>query len=632
MKVLFLASVLTFFAPIADAQSAPFQVHTAPLVSAQGVFLRGNDGLFRTSPLGTLKLELEVLEGDQHAIVIGVRHAGQPKSSVVLRRIVADDILATDSGKFIAIRSHESNRYPTRFTVFDLQGNVKLSRDVMMFSDPQVSPDGAYFAYRSATGVHVLDLAKLQEESLPSFDIFSLGRGGALIALPIRGEARVELWQHGALSGVGQATRSPRALALLYGSTALLLSKQDLVQLDLRSGKQRVLYRAPSGIELRDLMQSAGMIHVGRRASTTGGVQGSVLRLSPRGFPVQVQSGAMRPSCALGPAPVPFGRLPWPLAPNTNHPIGNSYGEYQNYGGSAYMHPGIDIMGADHQAVYAVHGGVVKARLTTSGSYHWRLAIANTASSGTSEGYLYAHLDLPSIAVDVGDTIVKGQYLGNLVPWPVASFTHTHFARIEDTGATWSGAWINTDNAHTDLMNHADRVPPVFDPARGSDLFAFCSNDSTTYQDPQALTGKVDIIARVSDTVHSPWRCAVQTIHYSVHPLGSPGSPIVDNLLSVNFDMLLDTYAGGPVDPFLVDLIYKQDPVCQTEGNYNSREFYHIITNSNGDQTYDAADVAEAWDTSQLSDGDYVISVRATDAANNETVATMIVTTANGNP
>ena len=36
--------------------------------------------------------------------------------------------------------------------------------------------------------------------------------------------------------------------------------------------------------------------------------------------------------------------IPWPLAPNAQHEVGNTYGEYQNYG-SAYLHPGIDVMG-----------------------------------------------------------------------------------------------------------------------------------------------------------------------------------------------------------------------------------------------------------------------------------------------
>ena len=49
--------------------------------------------------------------------------------------------------------------------------------------------------------------------------------------------------------------------------------------------------------------------------------------------------------------------IPWPLAPNEQHEVGNTYGEFQNYGGSPYPHPGVDVMGADLSPVYAVNGG-----------------------------------------------------------------------------------------------------------------------------------------------------------------------------------------------------------------------------------------------------------------------------------
>ena len=42
--------------------------------------------------------------------------------------------------------------------------------------------------------------------------------------------------------------------------------------------------------------------------------------------------------------------------------------------------------------------------------------------------------------------------------------------------------------------------------------------------------------------------------------------------------------------------------------------------------------VTESWDTSTLSDGDYVIAVTARDAAGNTSTQSMTVTTNNGNP
>lgn len=324
--------------------------------------------------------------------------------------------------------------------------------------------------------------------------------------------------------------------------------------------------------------------------------------------------------------------IPWPFAPDAQHAIGNTYGEYQNYGGSPYLHPGIDVFGTPGQAVYAVRRGVVKAILTTSGYWHWRVAVGDTATAGTCKGYLYAHLQQSTIAVSVGQTVLQGQYLGSIVEWPNNDFHHCHFARIEDSGTQWDGSWLATENPHLHIANQSEDEPPAFEPARGTDLLAFAANQTSTYQSPGALHGKVDIIAHVGDTIESPWVCSVQEIRYTIYPLGYPAFPLVNGKLSVNFDMADDTYTGGPIDPFLVGLLYKQDATCQTQGDYDYREFYHIITNSNGDEVYDNSDLVEAWDTTLAPDADYVIRVVAKDAAGNATADSMAVHTANGNP
>ena len=266
--------------------------------------------------------------------------------------------------------------------------------------------------------------------------------------------------------------------------------------------------------------------------------------------------------------------------------------------------------------------------MTTSGQYHWRVAIGGPGG-GTTSGHLYAHLRQSSITVNVGDTVTKGQLLGDLVPWPTSNFTHCHFNSLEDSGNQWFGDWIVPDNVHEDLENVNETSAPVFKNARGNDIFAFCRNESSIYRDPGALRGRVDIIARVGDELNSNWTCSVQTLRYSIYPVGSPGSPIVDNKLSVKFDMALDTYSSGSIDSFLVELLYKEDSTCNTNGDYNSREFFHILTNSNGDQVYDAADKNESWDTRAVPNGSYVVKAVAIDAAGNRATASMTVTVNN---
>jgi murein DD-endopeptidase MepM/ murein hydrolase activator NlpD len=218
----------------------------------------------------------------------------------------------------------------------------------------------------------------------------------------------------------------------------------------------------------------------------------------------------------------PAEAIRWPFNPgNVSLPLGNNYGEYQYYGGDPYFHPGIDILQPYGTHVYAVKSGIVKAVLTTSGQYHWRVAIGGSAGSGWCDGWLYAHLDQPTIQVQVGDSVQEGDYLGNLVYWPVADFHHLHFVKIRDQGSTWPADWQFIANPLDELVPIDEPDPPVIENARGSDKFAFCQNNTHTYFNPGgSLSGDVDIISKIYDKInHSYWRLIPYKIEYSL--LGS---------------------------------------------------------------------------------------------------------------
>jgi hypothetical protein len=496
-------------------------------------------------------------------------------------------------------------------------------------SDPMLSTDGSTLVYRSSDGTVVLDLLSFEESLYPRFDLFTLGPRGELAGISNGTELHLHSEQAEVL--VARLERRPQRIAFSWdGSALLVLDRSALLRIALPSGEREILLHATEGTRFRDLRVTASAVLIGARSSGPNSFSGEMIVLHPDGHVLARHQGPTRAIPRADNIPKTSRGIPWPLDPDAQHSVGNTYGEYQNYG-SSYLHPGVDAMGEPYQPIFAVADGVVKAILTTGGEWHWRIATGEP-TGGTSVGYLYAHVDEYNIAVDVGDLVMRGQYLGALVPWPVYDFTHIHFARIEDTGYQWYGDWLCTDNPHLDFDNQTEGGAPVFEPAVGGDLLAFCANQSSSYQSPSALQGEVDIIAHVGDQIESDWVCTVQEIRYTIHPVGDPGYTIVDNKLAVYFDMALDTYQGGPIDPFLVDLLYKQDSTCHTYGDYESREFFHIITNSNGDQIYEESDLWEAWDTSLLPDGDYVVSVTASDVVGNSATESMVVTTANGNP
>jgi murein DD-endopeptidase MepM/ murein hydrolase activator NlpD len=598
-------------------------------VSSQGLIRRQIAPLTIVSPAGLYTMRISPVRGDFHyleADLLVTSAAGQEHR---LQQVTGNAFFVSDLGRIIAVETAHPTVQPSRIRVLDLSGEVLAALQVDRLSDPALSADGSKLVYRSAPGVVVLDLRSFDETLYPPFNLFAIGPCGELAGISNAHRLHLLANQEEVLSI--QLENRPQRIAFAWdGSSLLVLEHSELRRLAIPTGEEATLLVAPEGSRLRDLLVTPQATLVGARVGGVDSWTGELFTLRPDGHLLTCEQGPSRQIPRADNTPKTSRGLPWPLAPNSQHSVGNTYGEYQNYG-SAYLHPGVDVMGEPYQPIFAVADGAVKAILTTGGEWHWRIAIGEP-TGGTSTGYLYAHVDEPSIAVDIGDPIMRGQYIGDLVPWPIYDFTHCHFARIEDTGYQWYGSWLCTDNPHLDLDNQTETTAPVFEPAVGSDLFAFCDNQSSTYQDPSALHGEVDIIAHVGDQIVSDWVCSVQEIRYTIYPLGDPGYPIVDNKLAVSFDMALDTYQAGPIDPFLVELLYKHDATCHTYGDYDRREFFHIITNSNGDQTYDDIDLWEAWYTHLLPDGDYVVSVTASDVVGNSTTESMVVTTANGNP
>lgn len=316
----------------------------------------------------------------------------------------------------------------------------------------------------------------------------------------------------------------------------------------------------------------------------------------------------------------------WPLAPmDSLQPLGNNWGEYQYYGGMPYMHPGIDVMGITiERPVYAVQDGFVKAWLTTSGEWHWRLAIADYETTDSVEAWLYAHIDPYQYHKDLGDTVVEGELIGYLVEWPITGFDHLHFARIKDAGSVWPvGDWAFIQNPLMIITPYDETTVPVFEQAYAGNKFAFCQNNTSNYLASNNLYGNVDIIAKIYDDTGLPlpyaeWEKLIPyMIEYEIH-----GPQNVPPTLSFIFYGVL-RYTEN------LDVIYKDDYLCDTRGDYDYRDYYFIVTNTDGDSVVEASDAAYSWVTTDYPNGDYWVIVTAYDAAGNWSKDSMLVTVDN---
>lgn len=590
--------------------------------------------LFLGSACGLLPLPAGAI-GDAP---VGVTCQGSLLQPVLQDESVLPEGIRPEAGLFpaagerlVVIESPDTRALPSRVRVFEASGSVGFDRQIPLLSDPVMSPDGQYLALRSGDEIWVIDTISEDIQVHTNGSPFAVGPAGET-AIVMHVAPTVLLTRAGETLELLLPANS-FAKSLLFDSTGerlLLLTKRHLIAADVSSLEQTVLFTAEADWDLRDLLiEETGDLVVGMRRIQAGHFEGAGVRLGRDGQVLGELDGARQAIPVAEDLPRTTRGIPWPMTFNNQYPIGNTYGEFQYYGGAPYMHPGVDIMGEAGEPIFAVEAGWVKAVITTSGSYHWRVAIGDT-QSGYGVGYLYAHLEQGSITVDVGDYVQQGEYLGGLVDWPVADFTHIHFARIADSGSQWYGSWLCTDNPHLDLDNLSETDFPVIERAVGNDLFAFCRNETSNYLDPDDLNGEVDIIAHVGDQLWDDWVCTIQEIRYTIYPAGDPGNPIVDDKLGIYYDMALDTYQGGPIDPMLVDLFYKQDGTCDTEGDYDNREFFYIITNSNGDLIYEPSDFQEAWNTAHSPNGDYVVRVTALDATGNATVDSMLVTTDNG--
>ncbi|MEO0226269.1 MAG: M23 family metallopeptidase, partial [candidate division WOR-3 bacterium] len=320
----------------------------------------------------------------------------------------------------------------------------------------------------------------------------------------------------------------------------------------------------------------------------------------------------------------------WPLSPqNQVHPVGNNWGEYQEYGSGPYLHNGVDVMGVTTgQPVYAVGRGTVKAWLTIQADYHWRLAIGDSHRIPTDscDGWLYAHIDRNRFHLNVGDTCRPGDLIGYLVVWPTTGFDHCHWARIRNAGYPWQSNWLFVQNPLWVVRPNIDSFPPIFENARGSERFAFCRNNTSTYLASNNLNGDVDIIIKVLDKTCRPWRDTVWTrlIPYKIeYRMRGPVNIPTTRFMEFRGKLLWDAAA--------TNTIYKDDGTCNTRGDYSYRDYFFIITNTDGDTLIEPTDTAGKWQTQNYPDGNYWVVVTAYDAYGNARAESMLVTLRNGN-
>ena len=329
----------------------------------------------------------------------------------------------------------------------------------------------------------------------------------------------------------------------------------------------------------------------------------------------------------------PYPQIPWPFSPqNQAHMIWNNY-ECLNTATNgdtvdAYLHQGVDMHCPAYTNEYAVMNGIVKCRLTfaSNPTIYWRIATAEAQDTGWSNGWLYAHLVQNTIQFNVGDTVHTGDYIAQIVPWDTVG-GHTHFARIRDHGQVWtynapSDEWGIVYNPELSLTPMGDTKAPIIVQARtGISKFAYCTNETFTYQTPSSLTGNIDIIVKCFDTIGtSDFRQPAFAIYYWIKRRDN-GLMVKDTTRGEWRNHYYPMYETTEYHAW-AEMQYKVDLSNFPPGGWfnRTRTFAHIITNRCGDSIITPGDKDSCLHTNTYARTWHRLFVKACDASGNCTV------------
>ncbi len=316
-----------------------------------------------------------------------------------------------------------------------------------------------------------------------------------------------------------------------------------------------------------------------------------------------------------------YKQLNWPFKPFDQIPtIWNYYEQHMGQGNlESYLHQGLDIIVPTGEPVYAVDDGVVKCVLTLGGARYWRTAVSEVQASGQSEGWLYAHLIESTIQYDVGDSVKAGDYLGDIVRWS-EDWGHIHFARIKDKGNVWyyeDDEWGIVYNPLLSMQYRVDDIPPEIKKDFLQSKYAYSKNDNSGYLSPNKLKGEIDLIVQVSDYIgDAEWTIPAHETYYWIKNIPE-NNLIVARTLGQVLNHEYDFYASQWFKSY-AGLIYKHDEdLLATGWMENVRDYYHILTNNNGDSTVSLMEMNLFFDTAEYPDGDYRLFVEVFDAYGN---------------
>ncbi|MDA8078115.1 MAG: hypothetical protein M0Z79_04165 [Nitrospiraceae bacterium] len=316
----------------------------------------------------------------------------------------------------------------------------------------------------------------------------------------------------------------------------------------------------------------------------------------------------------------------WPIeAMGSEHPIGNSFGEFQDFSG-VYQHTGIDILETPKfQADGTQDPAAPWVRATVGGTVSQLGDAASTAYNGTTiqgtDGttYRYWHLEHssydPSYVTNFnnGTAVAAGGRIAQLVRWG-CNYHHLHY------DLTNGGNYLNP---MADITPNPDPDAPEI----GGIFFAQDNSNPWVQLQPVSpgactvVSGAVDIIAQIRDRDNAGSTLAgaatvwVRNVRWRACPDSNPDCPWQNTFVFDN----MPTANGSGGNAASAAYFSNRAPWDSSSDYCSATWIYSVVTNFVGG----SPNAAGTWDTSAIPNGSYSVSVEATDFAGNVRVSSV---------
>ncbi len=542
--------------------------------------------------------------------------------------IGGSDIDISNSGRMIVYDHSHHYKGDQAIHVYSPNGRKSFTMDFPGITACSFSREGNYLFVRTSRGYHAINLENQETELLPQGFCIDGIEDPPLIAVAASGKICLQSPGNPART-IRMESEYPRSAALLPEINGIaVIDKKNISVYSLTTGELIFHEQLGENMYFRDLKHDQGDLLAGIHFKTKTISRGLLKSYDLRNFRSSVIEGETRihrntenPHLPLK-TPGRYNSIPWPFYPfDSNRTVWNHYEQHMGYGTSdfSYLHQGLDLITPIAEPAYAVESGIVKCVLSIGGASYWRMAISDTQAEGYSNGWLYAHLIENTIQFGVGDTVQIHDYIGDIVEW-TAEWGHIHFVNIRDSGLVWQyndNEWGINFNPLLALSPLQDNTAPVFQPVFPNSKFAFCLNESSVYLNADSLYGDIDIIVRVADQIgNSAWQQPAYKIIYRIKNT-SNGTVVLPSRLAHILNHIYPFYNSSSYEPW-AGVIYKMDDLLLAPSWMDEeRNFYHILTNSDGDSMIDLSEKNLSLQTASFPDGNYRIYVEALDPSGN---------------